>query len=74
MERSVWLNEKPEFNEECTFVTASKIQSNWEYSVWIIEKLETDEGWYFGWLTGDGDEYGDINDITADKYFILPDA
>ena len=78
----VWLNEKPVFDKECTFVTASTYKRNdgplnWDYTVWQIKALdgEDDKGqpaWYWGLLTGDGEEWGDLNDLTADKYFIIP--
>jgi hypothetical protein len=77
-----WLGEKPEFKEECVFVTATQYNRNdedleWNFSVWQIKKLdgETDEGepcWYLGLLNGDGEEWGDINDLSVDKYLIIP--
>jgi hypothetical protein len=80
--RNEWLDEKPEFNEECTFITATKYTRNkedlkWDYSIWQIKKLdgENDKGepaWYWGLLTGDGEEWGDLDDLTANKYFIFP--
>lgn len=67
-----WTTEKPDFKEECVLVTATKVAGYWEYTSCIIEKVYTDGSWYMGWLTGDGVEYGDLADLTADKYLILP--
>lgn len=66
---SKWTKEKP--NKECVFIAATKIRDEWEYEFYIIKKMESDEGWYLGWLTGDGEEYGDLADMTADLYFII---
>lgn len=76
MTTGVWYNEAPEFDKECVFVTASMI-SYWEYSIWEVKKLdgeddEVNPAWYYGLLTGDGIEWGNINDFRADKYLILP--
>ncbi len=66
-----WLSNKPDFKEECVLVTASFIRGHWEYTTYIIEKINTPEGWYMGWLTGEGEEYGDLADLQADRYLIL---
>lgn len=72
MELNKWLDVKPEFTNECLVIAAVKIQDEWEYSIYEIKKLIDDEGkWYWGWLTGDGEEYGDLNDFKADKYMII---
>lgn len=68
----MWTMEKPSFDEECIVVTAVKIKHHWEYSIWQIKRIHTDEGSYMGWLDGDGNEYGGLADIYADKYLILP--
>jgi len=72
----------PEFNEECTFVTASFYNRNdedlnWDYTVWQIKKLDGEDedgnpAWYWGLLTGDGEEWGPLEDLSADLYLILP--
>ena len=67
-----WTKEKPEFKDECLLMTATKIRDKWEYNLWLIEKQVTDEGWYWGWLTSDGEEYGDIADLKADLYATIP--
>lgn len=65
-----WIKEKP--NKECVFIAATKINDIWEYTVYMIKTVCEEEGSYLGWLTGDGDEYGDLNDMKADLYFIIP--
>lgn len=62
-----WTTRRPAFIYDCVLVTANLIRGNWEYSVWIIERRNG----YWNWLTGDGEEYGDIEDLRADKYCIL---
>lgn len=77
-----WTKEKPEFTEECLLITASHYTRNnepivWNFSVWQIKKLdgEDDAGnpaWYWGWLNGEGEEYGDLADLHAQMYLVLP--
>lgn len=67
-----WSFLKPDLTEECVLVTATKIKDHWDYNIWCIEKINCDGSWYMGWLTGDGEEYGDLADLQADKYLILP--
>ena len=81
MERNKWLTEKPEFTEECTFVTATKYNRNGEdlyldYSIWQIKKMDGEDKygdpiWYWGLLNGDGEEWGDLDDLTVDLYYII---
>lgn len=81
-EAAEWVREKPDFKEECTFVTANKYHRNkedldFDFSVWQIKKLdgENDEGediWYWGLLNGDGEEWGPLEDLEAMFYLILP--
>lgn len=81
MERNKWLTEKPEFTEECTFVTATKYEvldedPYWDYSVWQIKKIDgyndkDEPAWYYGLLNGDGEEWGDLDDLTVDLYYII---
>lgn len=66
-----WTKEKPEFKKECLLIVAHKWREHYEYTVYQVKKLESDEGWYWGWLTGDGDEYGDIADLRADLYCVI---
>lgn len=69
-----WVKEKPKFIDECLLITGSLINGFWEYSTWQIKKVEHEGKWYLGWLTGEGEEYGDVEDLKADKYLILPFA
>jgi hypothetical protein len=76
-----WITEKPDFKGECVFVTATTYNRNdegliWDYKVWQIKKLdgENDKGeeiWYWGLLNGDGEEWGDLEDLRADMYKII---
>lgn len=67
-----WLTEKPDFTEECIVICAFKIRGKWEYNIFLIKKVDSDEGWYMGWLTIDGDEYDDLDNLTAQMYFTIP--
>ena len=44
----------------------------WEHNIWEIKEVNWGEGPYLALLTGDGDEWGALEDLTADKYLILP--
>lgn len=80
-QREGWVNGVPKITEECVFVTAtrhkSKVDDYWDYSVWeakVIEGVnEKDEGaYYLALLDGDGEEWGPLDELVADKTFILP--
>lgn len=62
-----WIDTKPDIKMNCVLLTATLICGFWEYHVWIIEHRNG----YWNWLTGDGEEYGDIEDLRADRYCIL---
>lgn len=69
-----WSNKKPKLNKECLLITANhfkQLNNGWEYSAFTIEKTECDEKWYYG-VFQDGDEWGAIEDLKADKYLVLP--
>lgn len=76
-----WVRKKPDFKQECTFITAAKYGRNeedliWEYKIWQIKQLdgEDEEGnsaWYWGLLNGEGEEWGDLADLTAYYYKII---
>lgn len=66
-----WLTKKPDFKEQCVCVAAVKIGDHWEYETYLIEKVESEDGWYMGWLTGEREEYGDLAEFKADKYFLI---
>jgi hypothetical protein len=72
MQEGIWLTEKPEFNKECIFATRQEWGGFYEYNIWMIERIDGEDGWYWGLLTGDGDEWGAIEDLKADAYFIIP--
>lgn len=68
-----WQYTKPEFTEECILITASKVRGKWHYNFWLIEKLDDmEENWYWGILCPDGEEWGDLADLEAEKYLVIP--
>lgn len=67
----MWQNTKPEFNKECLLLTACFLPGGWEFQTWWIKKLISDDGWYWGWCNTEGDEYGDIADLTAELYQVI---
>ncbi len=67
-----WTKRKPKFTKECLLIVASKFAKQWEYQIFKILKTGNEDGWYWGWFTGDGEEYGDIADLKAEKYLVLP--
>ena len=67
--QKAWITEKPEFTEDCWLVTAG----GGGCEIWQIKRVESDDGWYWGWLDSYGDEYGDINDMESEFYLILPE-
>lgn len=64
-----WADEKPELNKECLLLTAT-FYKTWEYKLFEIYKVEFDGEWYWA-ISLDGDEWGDIADLKADKYLVL---
>jgi len=71
-----WLTGKPEFTKDCILLTATEIRGKWEYNSCMIIKIDSEddngnEVWYWGWCNMDGEEYGDIADMSADKYKII---
>lgn len=71
---STWTTIKPEFKEGCLLVTANLIRKEWEYEAWIVKMINNGEGNYMALLQGDGEEWGPLEDLKADKYLILPEA
>jgi len=67
-----WVTEKPNLEKECLLITASKFGTRWEYTVFTIQKQDGEEGWYWGLFSGDGDEWGALEDLKADLYKVLP--
>lgn len=68
-----WTTIKPELKDGCTLVTGTLIKK-WHYKVWVIKTVNYGDGPYLALLEGDGEEWGDIDDLTADKYLIIPNA
>ena len=64
-----WISDKPEFTEDCWIVTSGSDGRE----IWEIKKVYSEDGWYWGWLDSYGDEYGDINDLESESYYILPE-
>jgi hypothetical protein len=78
MEVGVWLNEKPVFDKECVFVTSTKWgkERNVDYKVWEVKWVDGfDENGlpasYLG-LLDEGCEWGPLDDVVADFWFIIP--
>jgi hypothetical protein len=71
--RPKWTNKKPKFNKECFFLAATKYKDNpWSVNLFQIVRIECDEGWYWGWCDGDGEEIDDLAELKAQFYMILP--
>jgi hypothetical protein len=51
---------------------ATKYREGWDYSIWLIKRVEFEGKWYWGWFNGAGEEYGDLNDLCAEKYLTMP--
>lgn len=69
-----WTDKKPNFNKECIVLCRTKIKGEWDYSAFRIKKLDNDidNTLYWGWLTIEGEEYGDLKDLEAQEYLIIP--
>lgn len=66
-----WLQEKPDFDQECIVICESNFSGTPEYNLLQITKLENNNVLYWGVLTGHGEVWGDIYDLQADRYFII---
>jgi hypothetical protein len=66
-----WLTEKPKIDKECIVITAHKWNNRWTYTLYTVEKVDGEGGWYWGLIAEDGAEWGDIADLAAEKYLIL---
>lgn len=62
-----WIKGTPILDKPCIFVSKTKN----DFSVWETKEINTGDGLYLALLTGDGDEWGDINDFTCDEYIML---
>lgn len=64
-----WSTEKPKKWKECVMITASFYEDQgWEYTLWEVKKIEFDDKWYWGLVCADGEEWGDIDELSADLY------
>ncbi len=68
-----WVKDKPQLTEECILITHTVFRNNHEYQAWQILRIESEEGWYFGLCTMDGEEWGDYEDLKSDHYKIVSD-
>lgn len=66
-----WITENPEFTQECLVICANEIKGVWDYDFFQVTKITTNEGWYWGWCDASGEEYGDLDDMQAQKYFLI---
>lgn len=75
-----WSKVKPKFKEDCVLITANWFKWDggyWDYTLFEIKRTEgyndNDEPtWYWGIYERGGDEWGDLADLKADKYLLLP--
>lgn len=68
---SKWKVEKPKKWKECILITATLFNDRWEYTLFTVEKVNGEEGWYWGLICDDGEEWGDIDDLKADLYLVM---
>jgi len=69
-----WQKEKPDFKDECLVICANKIKEIWHYNLFEIRLLESENEssyYYMGWLE-DGEEVGDLADMEAQLYLVIP--
>ncbi len=67
-----WVTKKPKFDKECIVICAHKFRREWEYSSYLIKRIDFDDKWYWGWCNIDGKEYDDIAEMKAKKYYVIP--
>lgn len=72
-----WVDKRPEFTEECIMLTAHKYKDEWEYKSWLIVAVagvneKEEAAWYWGLCEMNGEEWGDMDDLSADLYIIIP--
>lgn len=69
MQHHTWLDQKPEFTQNCICISAIKLKDQWFYNSYMI--WDYGQG-YMAWCDIDGEEYGYLEDFSADKYFTTP--
>lgn len=67
-----WTKTKPIFKKDCILLCGGWFRGEFEYNAYLIKKVYFEDKWYWGWLTSDGDEVGDIEDMHSELYLILP--
>jgi hypothetical protein len=67
-----WVREKPKADKDRVFASANWFKDHWEFKVWFISLVMFDEKWYYALCEGDGEEWGDYEDLQCDLYFELP--
>lgn len=81
MKHYKWVKGLPKFTEECIIIIAiwhsRPGNEHWEYTLYTIEKLDgyndKDEPcWYWGVVCSDGCEWGDVNELWANKAYTMP--
>lgn len=65
---NTWTTEKPDFDQECLLITAVFLRRKWYYDTYMVEWSD-DVYWMIS--TMDGQEWGDIADLSADKYYVM---
>jgi hypothetical protein len=75
-----WTKKKPIRWKECILLTATWMNYThpgyWDYTLFTVkldlgENSEGENAWYWA-IFKDDDEWGDLADLKADKYCILP--
>lgn len=67
-----WTKEKPVPTEECLLMVAQRYKDHVGYDLFVIQKIDTGEGWYLGLCCPDGVEWGDFDDLGCDLYMTMP--
>lgn len=66
-----WTSDKPVFTEDCVLVTMNERGKIKFHSLYLIEWSKKRKRWLLLHASSHI-EIGDINDLKADKYLILP--
>ncbi len=68
MKHFEWLQEKPEFTEDCIVITATY----WEHFGYMYDTYIVMQDEYWVWLNMNGEEIGDIKDLHGELYMTIP--